>query len=507
MKRSRCSEDPEAPISTEKSVFPTREQDGPDSRVPVELGDEDPRQLSTARKWVIVLISSLVAHVVTAGSSIYTLAYDQFNSEWGTSRELSTAGLSLYTLAMGLGPLLVAPLSEFYGRRLICLWSLVLYLIWLIPCALARNIETELIGRFFSGAASSAFLSVAGGTVGDLFDHSQLQTPMLVYSITAFLGPDVGPIFGGFICQYTTWRWSFYALMIWIGVLMVLFYFFSPETYAPLLLRRKNERLRRQGGLEVDEKLQPQGLGRTILISCTRPFKLLVLEYMLLSLCILTAFTLGIQYLLFGGFAYVFRTVYRFELFEIGLTFIGIGVGAFVGLAMDPLWRKYRDKQLKENNGDPEPEFRLPAVAFGALCLPVSLFFFGWTARSSVHWIVPIIGSGFFGVGGLLVYSGIWTFLVEAYPVYAASALGANAFTRLAAGAAFPLFGVQSKFDLSVFTVEQMLTVACPTVYESLGVGWASSLLGFLALAAAPFPFLLIKYGKRIRGASKFARS
>ncbi|KAL6243200.1 hypothetical protein RBB50_009751 [Rhinocladiella similis] len=487
MKRSRCSEDPEAPISTEKSVFPTREQDGPDSRVPVELGDEDPRQLSTARKWVIVLISSLVAHVVTAGSSIYTLAYDQFNSEWGTSRELSTAGLSLYTLAMGLGPLLVAPLSEFYGRRLICLWSLVLYLIWLIPCALARNIETELIGRFFSGAASSAFLSVAGGTVGDLFDHSQLQTPMLVYSITAFLGPDVGPIFGGFICQYTTWRWSFYALMIWIGVLMVLFYFFSPETYAPLLLRRKNERLRRQGGLEVDEKLQPQGLGRTILISCTRPFKLLVLEYMLLSLCILTAFTLGIQYLLFGGFAYVFRTVYRFELFEIGLTFIGIGVGAFVGLAMDPLWRKYRDKQLKENNGDPEPEFRLPAVAFGALCLPVSLFFFGWTARSSVHWIVPIIGSGFFGVGGLLVYSGIWTFLVEAYPVYAASALGANAFTRLAAGAAFPLFGVQ--------------------MYESLGVGWASSLLGFLALAAAPFPFLLIKYGKRIRGASKFARS
>ncbi|KAJ9638582.1 hypothetical protein H2204_004353 [Knufia peltigerae] len=463
MKTSHCSGDPEATKSTEQNILPKPDQNGPDSRVPVELGAEDPRRLSTPRKWVIVLISSLIAHVVTAGSSIYTLAYDQFNTEWGTSRELATAGLSLYTLAMGLGPLLVAPLSEFYGA------------------------DPSACGRFFSGAASSAFLSVAGGTVGDLFDHSQLQTPMLVYSITAFLGPDVGPIFGGFICQYTTWRWSFYALMIWIGVLMVLFYFFSPETYAPLLLRRKSERLRREQGLDVDKKLQPQGLGRTILISCTRPFKLLVLEYMLLSLCILTAFTLGIQYLLFGGFAYVFRTVYRFELSEIGLTFIGIGVGAFIGLAMDPLWRKYRDKQLKENSGNPEPEFRLPAVAFGALCLPVSLFFFGWTARPSVHWIVPIIGSGFFGVGGLLVYSGIWTFLVEAYPVYAASALGANAFTRLAAGAAFPLFGVQ--------------------MYESLGVGWASSLLGFLALAAAPFPFLLMKYGKRIRGASKFAKA
>jgi len=81
----------------------------------------------------------------------------------------------------------------------------------------------------------------------------------------------------------------------------------------------------------------------------------------------------------------------------------------------------------------------------------------------SIHWIVPIIGSAVFGTGLvlsqawakvmadkalrriLLVFSGIFTFLVDAYPVYAASALAANSFARSSFAAAFPLFGVQSK--------------------------------------------------------------
>lgn len=64
---------------------------------------------------------------------------------------------------------------------------------------------TELIGRWFSGMAGSAFLSVAGGVVGDLFTHEELQTPMLFYTLLCFLGPDIGPLLGGFIDQYYHW--------------------------------------------------------------------------------------------------------------------------------------------------------------------------------------------------------------------------------------------------------------------------------------------------------------
>ncbi|KAG9877765.1 hypothetical protein KCV05_g21641, partial [Aureobasidium melanogenum] len=104
-----------------------------------------------------------------------------------------------------------------------------------------------------------------------------------------------------------------------------------------------------------------------------------------------------------------------------------------------------------------------------------------------VHWIVPIVFSGIFGLGNIFVFSGVFTFLVECYPLYAASALAANSFARSSFAAAFPLFGVQ--------------------MYNKLGYQWASSLLAFLALAMAPFPYLFFKYGKRLRKNSKFAQS
>jgi len=64
---------------------------------------------------------------------------------------------------------------------------MLLFTIWLIPCAVANNIQTELVSRFFDGFAGAAFLTVAGGTVGDMFDKMSLQAPMLVFSSAPFL--------------------------------------------------------------------------------------------------------------------------------------------------------------------------------------------------------------------------------------------------------------------------------------------------------------------------------
>jgi MFS family permease len=80
-----------------------------------------------------------------------------------------------------------------------------MFVIWLIPCAVAQNIQTMIIGRFFDGFAGSAFLAVAAGSVVDLFDPTEIQFPMMIYTASPFLGPAVGPIIGGFINQFTTW--------------------------------------------------------------------------------------------------------------------------------------------------------------------------------------------------------------------------------------------------------------------------------------------------------------
>jgi MFS family permease len=58
----------------------------------------------------------------------------------------------------------------------------------MLPCALAKNIATMLASRFLNGLAGSAFLSVAGGTVGDMFSKSELSMPMMVYTASPFVG-------------------------------------------------------------------------------------------------------------------------------------------------------------------------------------------------------------------------------------------------------------------------------------------------------------------------------
>jgi len=142
----------------------------------------------------------------TVNSTAYTFTYGQLESEFHTSREVATLGLSFFVVGLACGPLFLAPLSEFYGRRWIYIISFAFVFIFIIPCAVAQNIETIIITRFFDGVAGSTFLSVAGGTIGDMFDKSELSFPMMVYSGSPFLGPATGPIIAGFINQYTNWR-------------------------------------------------------------------------------------------------------------------------------------------------------------------------------------------------------------------------------------------------------------------------------------------------------------
>jgi hypothetical protein len=142
-------------------------------------GDSDPmcpRSMPLWRKWVIVGMTSFGSFCVTCASSIYTATYGQMDAEFGTSRIVATLGLTSFVVGIALGPF-SSPLSEFYGRRWIYLIAFAFYLVFLIPPPLAQNIETVIIPRFFQGLAGSAFLSIAGGTVGDLFTPPQMQVP------------------------------------------------------------------------------------------------------------------------------------------------------------------------------------------------------------------------------------------------------------------------------------------------------------------------------------------
>ena len=234
---------------------------------------------------------------------------------------------------------------------------------------MAKNIQTMIICRFFNGIAGSAFLSVAGGTVGDLFARHELGPPMMLYTSSPFVGPELGPLVGGFINEFTHWRWTFYVLLIWAGTLLISIILLVPETYHPVILRTKAQKLRKETGDErwiaPIEKLQRSVL-QTVLRSTYRPILLLVLEPMCLNLCVFSAILLGILYLFFGAFQLVFSHVYHFGLWQCGLCFLGLFVGMAMAILTDPLWRR-NYARLERNHekvvgrqGDFQPEWRLP---------------------------------------------------------------------------------------------------------------------------------------------------
>ncbi|KAH8704225.1 major facilitator superfamily domain-containing protein [Talaromyces proteolyticus] len=449
---------------------------------------ENPQNFAPWRKWLMVLIVSFSSLCVTCTSALYSSTYDQITVQFHISELAATVGLSLFIFGMGVGPMFVAPISEYYGRRPIYLVSLALFTIWLIPCATAQNLATMLAGRMLGGLTSAAFQSVAGGTIRDLYTRETLQLPMMIYTATPFAGPVLGPLVGGFINSFASWRWSFYTIIIWSSSLFVATIIFMKETYAPVILH-KRALLAGSKNKENENFQQPTAsIQRDLVTSMYRPFLLLLCEPMCLCLCIYTALLIGTLYLFFGAFPLVFSNTWGFNLWQVGLTFLGQLVGTIIGVFLDPFFKRNLQRLINKHEYDGDsfpPEFRLPPAIIGAPLITISLFWFAWSSTASVHWIMPMIGSSFFGLGVFLAFQGIITFLVDAYPLYAASALAANAFLRSSFAAVFPLFGVQ--------------------MYEALGYRWATSLLAFLTVPMLPFPYIFFKYGERIRKNSRFA--
>lgn len=199
------------------------------------------------------------------------------------------------------------------------------------------------------------------------------------------------------------------------------------------------------------------------------------------AMCTYVAVLYGILYLLFATYSFVFREVYGFSTSATGLVFIAGGIGTLLGLFYVGY---FSDRTLKKRAAAGKtitPEDRLPLIITipGSLAFPIGLFVYAWSAEEHAHWIIPQIGTAITGFGSILIFIGIQTYLVDAFVEYAASVIGANAVLRGTAGALIPLAGLN--------------------MYDALGWGWGNSLLGFIALAFAPMPWVFGLYGAKIR--------
>lgn len=321
--------------------------------------------------------------------------------------------LSIYILGFAFGPLLVAPLSEIYGRSPLYHGGNILFAAFSVGAALSTSIDMLMAFRFLMGLAGSVPITIGSGSIADVMPVEKRGRAMAAWALGPLLGPCIGPVAGGYLIADAGWRWVYWLIVIVAGVISVVAFFTLKETFAPVILERKTASVRKEtGNPDLRSALAgatPVSITEQFKIASVRPAKLLFLTPIVTLMALYVAVTYGILYLLFTTFSFVFSQYYGFDEGASGTTFLPAGIGMFFGVIgfgglSDHIVTKRTQAGLEHR-----PEVRIPPnmTVPAGIALPVGLFIYGWTVEKGVHWIVPMIGVVIFSCGlmGIMVCS------------------------------------------------------------------------------------------------------
>ncbi|SCU78385.1 LAMI_0A04456g1_1 [Lachancea mirantina] len=477
------------------------EWDGPSDR-------DNPHNWPTWRKWFTTMTAAVLCLVVTMGSSLYVNGVPEMVVRYHYSQTLALAGLTFYLL--GLSTVIGAPLSEVFGRKPIYLVSLPVSMLFTMGVALSNgHMRIVLPMRFFSGVFASPALSVASGTIVDIWDMDEISIAMAFFCLAPFLGPIISPVIASFAAEKQGWRWATY-IQLFAGGMIMPFIVFMSETHKTVILTKRAKK-RKMNLITPSKEDQKKFLKLTLTITVFRPLKMLVVEPTVLVFSIYVAFIFAVLFAFFEAYPVIFRGVYHMSPGLAGLAFLGIGVGLWIGAVFyiivdrrlffppppegtEPLqsevsnrtrpYRGFRDPQTNELL-PMKPEKLLLICKVGSIALPISLFWQGWTARENVHWMAPLAAGVPFGFGLILIFFTVIMYFSTIYPpLYVASALAANNMLRYVTSCVFPLFTIQ--------------------MYEKMHISWASSFFAFVCIAMVPVPWIFERYGEQMRKRSTF---
>ncbi|KAB8078591.1 major facilitator superfamily domain-containing protein [Aspergillus leporis] len=446
----------------------------------------NPRNYPASQKWFQLATVSIITFISPFASSVFAPGVTLANQEFGNASSIrSSLAVTAYLFGYFSGPLLLSPLSEICGRRVTLNTATSIFVLFQIGCALAPNLSALIVFRFFTGFGGSGCLTIGGGVIADLFEAEQRGLALSFFQFGPLFAPVIGPICGGFIAQRAGWRWSFWVLAIVGGTLTGLVMVTNRETNPIVLIHRKTMLLRKElNRPELRSCYQKEGGRRgplsLLLRTSTRVIKLLATSPIVLIIALYIAAVYGCLYLLFTTVTTVFQDQYGWSVEISGLAYIGLGLGFFIGQVVFALFSDRVLIRLKQrNNNVLEPEMRLPLCLPFALFVPISFFWYSWSVQAKTHWIVPIIGLFPFAFGLIGVFGTLQAYIIDSYPRYAASGVGALTVTRSLFGALLPLAG--------------------PPMYKKLGYGWGNSLLGFVTLFMILLPVLFSRLGATLR--------
>ncbi|WBW74730.1 transmembrane transporter [Schizosaccharomyces osmophilus] len=441
---------------------------------------KNPKNWPYSRRWMQLVIVSVFALLGPMASSMVAPCLDQiaerFHVENSTEKALI---LSIYLLVFAVSPMISAPLSEIFGRRILLQAGNVIFIVFNMACGLAKTKAQMYIFRFLAGFGSATPMGLGSGTISDLFTPEERGRAVAVMSLAPLLGPTIGPVISGFIAEYTTYKWIFWSTTIFSGFVFALSIPFLTETYPKTLLGRKARKLnKKENTLKYHTEWRLEHIPQRKLVApaLMRPLKMLTTQPVVILCAGYMAIQYGILYLVLTTYPVLWTHDYHERSSIAGLHYIAPGLGLILGSQASGVFIDKTFRFLKmRNNGKMAPEFRVPVILLGTMFFPTGLIVYGWTAKYHTHWIGPDIGAAMFNVGLMLGWRGIQTYLIDTFIIYAASSTAVACCIRSLAAFGFPLFG--------------------QTLYDRLGYGWGNSLLAFIVLGSSIITCSVLWFG------------
>lgn len=451
---------------------------------------EDPFNWSTARKAFITVLLCLMTLSIGLATTAYSSGISSMTADFGVSETLGQLGLFCFNFACAIAPLFLAPFCELVGRRIVYVGAYALFVVVFIGLALGKNIETILVMRTFSGLFGCVGTILVGGTFSDIYRPDKRAGPMACFSYVAILGTVGAPIYAGFINETIGWRWIEGVQGLANVPLLIIIFLCLRETRGGVVLHKRAKALRSATGDErykAEMDLEAKDLKEMLHNSSVKAVKMLATEPVVFAFGLYIAFAWFVTFLFLSVIPITFQEKRGWSEGVGGLPYISLCIGVTIAFALNWLQIRKYNQIMESRHRQILPESRLYGSMWGAVCLPIGLFIYSFTQYKDMPWIAPTIALAPIAIGIFFIFESTYSYTSDCYGENSSSAIAGQGLMRNTLGGVAPLFA--------------------NAFFHNLGSQYAGLMLALFATVLTFIPFVMFKYGHKLRARSKLASS
>jgi MFS family permease len=297
---------------------------------------ENPFNWNPWYKRSISTMLNLMTLFIGLATTAYSSGIGSMCAEFGVPTILGQLGLFTFNIACAITPMILAPLCELAGRKVVYASAFLCFSLIFIGLALAKDIGTIIGLRLLLGLFGCVGTILVGGTFDDMYEPYKRGRPMAMFSFVAIFGTVAAPIYAGFIDQALGWRWIEGIQGLANVPLLIAVFIFFPETRGGARLHKRAKELRKARGDEryvAEDDIYTPDLKSMLRASSVKAIRMLVTEPVVFAFGLWIAFCWAVVFLFLSVIPITFTEKRGWSEGVSGLPYISLAVGTLLGWA------------------------------------------------------------------------------------------------------------------------------------------------------------------------------